>query len=128
MEQLSSVAADEAGCDLYLCPDGNGPQIGDVHLPRHCQNSQRSVQLAHCFIKQRRNDPAVHVTRCALVPLVEHHGRGGCMGIAINLEREVQTFRVLRTASEAVARELIDGLFHLTTYLNERAEHQLNVS
>jgi hypothetical protein len=103
MKQLAPVPPHMVAPHHEPSLDRHRPQIIHLQMPRHRQNLQRPVQLAHCLIQQCRNDPAMHVSRWALMHPRQRHYRRSHQLHAIDLKLKPQPLRIPRPTPEAMA-------------------------
>ncbi len=112
MEELASIAVRVAADEYERLEERDRAQVIDFHMTGDGEDVERPVELAHRLIEQRCHDTAVNVARRAFMEAVELKVRGGggmfrdrCVG----REDKMETLRIGRTATEAVAGPFIDG-------------------
>lgn len=112
VEELAPLAAKVARGKSERSVQRRRTQIIHLHVTGHRQRVQRTIQLAHGFVEQRGQDAAMNEARRPFVDARELDRAGGrdVAGVGgVNGEGELQSLRVLGTASEAEVGPFVDS-------------------
>jgi hypothetical protein len=101
MIQLTAIAARDKSLDDNFLAHPDWALIFDVQVGGNGDLCMKTCRLAHDFVQQQRNDPAMHEARTALVLLAEAKTADDPLARVILFERKLHAPRVRAAASEA---------------------------
>lgn len=103
---LAPFASRDAALETKRRAAGNGAEIFDLHFPCHRGTAQCPHRLAHGFIEQRGNNPAVQIAGPAFEGF-RHGGKANDRAVGRDQELEVHSAGVGRSAAEAAIVESV---------------------
>src|ERR1700679_1088612 len=111
VEELAGFAAQMTADEDERLEERCGAEVVYLHVAGHGEYIEGTVELAHGFVEEGRDDAAVDIAGWAFVEAIELE-LGGCdggVGAGVGGEDEVETLRVGGAAAEAVAGALVEG-------------------
>src|SRR5580698_8802137 len=95
-----------AASDMDACAEWDRLQVFAVHLPRHGDDSELTIGLAHGFIEKRGDDAAVHVSGRPLETARNAYAAVDLL-VLIDEELEAQAGSIDFAAAEAVVERSV---------------------